>query len=157
VSKQAEIDALTRRVGHLEGQLARLAQILAVAEPVLRDTNHLTALADEARRLGQSAEAKLRDLREQAAPHGIGAARFEVALNTVYRAGTPGYVSMVFFAGHTGPVQVFAGPTDPPTGVASFRGDQYVGAFIRRGEYWTVTSVWPGEPPSFSGVFTPLY
>jgi hypothetical protein len=157
VARHAEIDALTRRVQQLEGQLAQLTHILAAAEPLLRDTNRLTELADYAGRLNEGIEAKLRDLRDQALPQGIGGPRFEVRLNTVYHADSPGYVSMVFYSGSTGAVRILAGPDDRPSEPVSFPGDQYVGGFIRRGEYWMVTPLRPGSSPSFDGIFTPLY
>ncbi len=146
MTKRDEIDMLTRRVSQLESQLA-------AAEPLLRDTNHLTALAEQANRLNHATEAALRDLLEQTAHVGIGRPRFEVALNTVYRADHPGYVSMVFRGGRTGSVQILAGPTDPPTEPVSFPGDSYVGGFVRRGEFWMVSS---SGKPGFRGTFTPI-
>lgn len=144
MAKRDEIDMLTRRVTQLESQLA-------AAEPLLRDANHLAALAEQANRLNHATESALRDLLEQSP--GIGKPRFEVALNTVYLADSPGYVSMVFRSGRTGSVQILAGPTDPPTEPVSFPGDTYVGGFIRRGEFWTVST--PGKP-AFQGTFTPI-
>lgn len=148
MTKRDEIDDLSKRVAQLEAQLA-------AAEPLLRDTNRLAALAEQANRLNQATESALRDLREQAEPLGIGKPRFEVALRTVYLADTPGYVSMVFRSGRTGTVQILAGPTDPPTEPVSFPGDSYVGGFIRRGEFWTV-SVRSSGNPAFQGTFTPI-
>ena len=148
MTKRDEIDRLTTRVTQLESQLA---QVLAAVGPLVSDTNHLTALAQQASRLNHATEAALRDLLEQ--PTGIGRPRFEVALNTVYRADYPGYVSMVFRSGRTGSVQILAGPTDPPTEPVSFPGDTYVGGFIRRGEFWTVSS---SGRPAFKGTFTPI-
>lgn len=156
MSKRDEIDMLTRRVTQLEAELAQLTQMLAAAEPLLRNTNHLTDLAEQANHLNQAAQSTLRDLREQAAPLGIGKVRFEVALNTVYHADTPGYVSMVFVGGRTGLVQILAGPTDPPTQPVSFPGGEYVSGFIRRGEYWMASCLGRGLA-AFKGIFTPSY
>lgn len=158
MAKRDELERLNVRIGQLEGQLAAFARILAVAEPVLRDANRLTELAEQANRLSQAAETKLGMLAERADVAGIGKPRFPVALSTVYFAETPGYVSMVFYSGRTGAVQVLAGPTDQPTEPVSFPGDQYVGGFIRRGEYWRVEPLQAGGTrPDFEGIFTPLY
>lgn len=157
MSKRREIATPAKRVSELEGQLPRMARILGGAEPVLRDAHHLAERAEHADRLHRSTESKLRDLPARTAPLGIGKPRFTIAVDTVYFADAPGYVSMVFFSERTGPVQILAGPDDPPTEPVSFRGDQYVGGFIRSGEYWKVETFRPADPASFDGIFTPLY
>jgi hypothetical protein len=152
VSKREDIDLLTKRVAELEQQVARLSDQLGHADSV-----RLTELAEEASRLNAATEAGLRTLRERAAPLGVGGPRFDIKLNTVYRAEADGHVSVTFVGGFTGRVQILAGRTNPPAEPVSFPGDEYVSGLIRRGEYWTVATVPPGRKPAFRGIFTPLY
>lgn len=103
------------------------------------------------------AELEAQIARLSGAAFGVGGRRFDITLNTVYRAEADGHVSVTFVGGFTGRVQILAGRTDPPTEPVCFPGDEYVSGLIRRGEYWMVATVPPGRKPAFRGIFTPLY
>lgn len=145
-------EALFARVQELEARVERLAGLLG---PLLDDEDRHARLTDLATR----AEGALRALETRAEPMGVGAPRFEAALDTVYRATTFGYVAVYFVGGRTGRVRLLIGPQSPPTTSVGYAnaGNSYMGGFVRPGEYWMAATHRPGKKCGFECIFTPLF
>lgn len=148
-------EALYARIQELEGRVERLTGLLG---NLLDDDDRHTRLTDLAERTG----AALRALETRAEPLGIGAARFEAALDTVYRATSHGYVAVYFVGGRTARMRLLVGPQSPPTtsvGYANSGSDinSYMGTVVRPGEYWMAATHNPGMKAGFECVFTPMF
>jgi hypothetical protein len=143
------------RVRELEGRVERLTNLLG---SLLEDDERHTRLMALAERTG----AALHALESRAAQAGVGAQRFEAALDTVYHARTHGYIACYFVGGRTARMRLLVGTQSPPTqsvGQANSRADlnSYMGAIVRPGEYWMAATHKPGMKAGYECVFTPLF
>lgn len=148
-------EALYARLQELEGRVERLTGALGA---LLEDEERYARLTDLSERTG----AALRALETRAEQVGVGEARFEADLDTVYRAKTHGYVAVYFVGGRTARMRLLVGQQSPPTtsvGYANSSGEinSYMGGIVRPGEYWMAATHSPGMKAGFECIVTPLF
>lgn len=146
-----QVEALTARVSALEEQVAALSAELDRARPLLADTARLEALT-------HGAETALAALESRAEPLRVPGDRFDGRLNTLYRAGTTGFVAIYFTTGWNAQVELRVGTQPPPTRVVgALNAEGYAGGIVRGGEYWVAHADHDRAGDSFKVHFTPLF
>lgn len=139
------LDDADARLASLEAPLADLTESASGARVLLADDERLERISTRIAEISASARHALDGVEGRAASIPVTAPRSTPELGVVHRAEATGYVAVYFDGGMTDEITLLVGQSDPPSevvGVANSAADlhSYVGAVVRRGEYWRVAS-----------------